>query len=227
MLGFIDWIQQARLRRWSTWLVLFVARSSASALAVGLAVGWLAVQAFQRVRLATAGLYPVASIATAALAFGAADVLHGSGFLAVYLAGLALGSAPIPARRTVTAFHEGLAWVAQLAMFLTLGLLVFPTQLGDVAVEGTLLALVLVLVARPVAALRRHAASPASTLRERALLGWAGLRGAVPVVLATFPVHRRTSPHSAGVLQHRLLRRAALDARCRARPSSRSRERWA
>ena len=102
-------------------------------------------------RLSSPGLYPVASLAAAALAFGAADTLGGSGFLAVYLRGLALGSANIPARRTVTAFHEGLAWVAQLAMFLTLGLLVFPSDLDEVAWRGTLLALVVVFVARPLA----------------------------------------------------------------------------
>jgi len=155
-------------------------------LAVGLSVGWLGVQAFRRAQLATAGLYPVASLAIAALAFGGADTLHGSGFLAVYLAGLVLGSAAIPAQQTITAFHQGLAWVAQVGMFLTLGLLVFPSQLGDIALEGTVLALVAVL-ARPLAVV------PATLLarfsaRERLVLGWAGLRGAVPVVLATFPV---------------------------------------
>ena len=82
------------------------------------------------------GLYPVASLAIAALAFGGADTLHGSGFLAVYLAGLALGSAAIPAQQTITAFHQGLAWVAQVGMFLTLGLLVFPHQLADICGRG-------------------------------------------------------------------------------------------
>ena len=102
----------------------------------------------------------MATLATAALAFGAASFLHGSGFLAAYLAGLALGSANIPAKRTVTVFHEGLAWVAQIAMFLALGLLVFPSQLGDVWFDGTVLALVLVLVARPLAALVATALDP-------------------------------------------------------------------
>ena len=120
-------------------------------LLAGVAIGWLAARAFLSVRLSSPGLYPVASLATAALAFGAADTLGGSGFLAAYLAGLALGSANIPAKRTVTAFHEGMAWVAQLTMFLTLGLLVFPADLGEVAWKGTLLALVVVFVARPLA----------------------------------------------------------------------------
>jgi len=156
-------------------------------LVVGVAIGWLGVQAFRRVRLATGGLYPVASLTAAALAYGLADVLHGSGFLAVYLAGLSLGGATIPAKRTVTAFHQGLAWVAQIALFLTLGLLVFPSQLGDVALEGSLVAAVLVFLARPLGA--AVATAPwGYDPREQAVVGWAGLRGAVPVVLATFPV---------------------------------------
>jgi cell volume regulation protein A len=146
------------------------------------------------VRLSSPGLYPVGSLAIAALAFGAAAALHGSGFLAVYLAGLTLGSGDLPARRTVTAFHEGLAWVAQLGMFLTLGLLVFPSELGEVAGTGTLLALVVVFVARPLATTLSTIGS-GFELREKALLGWAGLRGAVPVVLALFPVIEHV-PHS-------------------------------
>jgi cell volume regulation protein A len=165
---------------------LFV-RQLAIGAAVGLAVGYAAAFALREARLATAGLYPVATVAAVAVAFGAADSIHGSGFLAVYLAGLVLGSAPIPARQTIATFHEGLAWVAQLAMFMVLGLLVFPSDLGGVAFEGTVVALVLVLVARPLStflATLPFGFSP----REQFVLGWAGLRGAVPVVLATFPV---------------------------------------
>ncbi|HEY6758728.1 MAG TPA: potassium/proton antiporter [Baekduia sp.] len=154
---------------------------------VGLAVGSLFIFALRQARLATAGLYPVATLAAVALAFGAADTIHGSGFLAVYIAGLMLGSATIPGKQTIATFHEGMAWVAQLSMFLVLGLLVFPSQLGGVALEGTVLALVLVLVARPVATVLCTAPF-GFTWREQAVVGWAGLRGAVPVVLATFPV---------------------------------------
>ena len=89
--------------------------------AVGLAVGALGVIVLRRVTLPSAGLYPVASIAFAGMAYGGADTIHGSGFLAVFLAGLVIGSASSPARRTVITFHEGLAWVAQLALFLLLG----------------------------------------------------------------------------------------------------------
>jgi potassium/hydrogen antiporter len=185
VIGFIDWIQNPGYGL-DDLALLFVTEMGIGA-AIGVAVGWLAVQGFRRAELATAGLYPVGSLAMAALSFGAADTLHGSGFLAVYITGLMLGGANVPAKATVAAFHDGLGWVAQLVMFLTLGLLVFPEQLGDVALEGTVLALVIVFVARPIAAF-------VATLpfgfrpREQVLLGWAGLRGAVPVVLATFPV---------------------------------------
>jgi len=185
VLGFSAWITQPGYGL-ADFAWLFV-RQAVIGLAVGVAVGWLAVNAFRRARLATAGLYPVASLATAAVAFGAADVLHGSGFLAVYLAGLALGTATIPAKQTITTFHQGLAWVAQLTLFVTLGLLVFPSKLADVAGEGTVLAFVVVLVARPLSVALATAPFGYAP-REQAVLAWAGLRGAVPVVLATFPV---------------------------------------
>lgn len=184
VVGFIEWIEQPDYGLLDM-AGLFVREVGIGAL-VGIGVGFAAVWAFKRVALATPGLYPVASIATAALAFGAADTLHGSGFLAVYLAGLVLGSATIPARHTINTFHQGMAWIAQLGMFLVLGLLVFPSELPGVALEGTALALVLMLVARPVAAF--VAAIGPFSVADRAVLGWAGLRGAVPVVLATFPV---------------------------------------
>jgi cell volume regulation protein A len=167
--------------------VWLFARQIGIGLAIGLLVGRVGVWAFRRVPLATPGLYPVASMTVAALAFGAADSLHGSGFLAVYLAGLVLGDARLPGKRTVVAFHEGFASVAQIALFVVLGLLVFPSQLRDVALEASVLALVMAVLARPLATLIVTAFSRFS-LPERFVLGWAGLRGAVPVVLATFPV---------------------------------------
>jgi potassium/hydrogen antiporter len=185
VVGFVEWIQEDDFG--AADMAFLLVQELGIGLAVGVAVGWLAAEGLRRVRLDTAGLYPVATLATAAIAYGAADALHGSGFLAAYLAGLALGSARIPAKRTVTVFHQGLGWVAQIVMFLTLGLLVFPSELGAAAVEGTALALVLVLLARPVATFVGTAFDRFSAA-DRIVLGWAGLRGAVPVVLATFPV---------------------------------------
>ena len=167
--------------------ILQALRELSIGFAIGLAVAGAAVLFLRHVRLPSAGLYPVASIATGALAFGAAQSLHGSGFLAVFLAGLVLGTASTPARRTIVTFHDGLAWVAQLGLFLTLGLLVFPERLDDIALQGAAIAIATAVFARPIAAVVATLASGFS-LNERLLLGWAGLRGATPIVFATFPV---------------------------------------
>jgi cell volume regulation protein A len=171
---------------WGRVALLFVQELVIGAV-VGVVLGWLAVRVMRRANYVPDGLQLVASVSTLALAFGAADVLHGSGFLAVFLSGLVVGSADIPARRAVLAFHEGLASVAEIGMFFALGLLVFPSELGAVATRGTVLALVIAFVARPLAAFLATAMQGFS-YRQRLVLGWAGLRGAVPVVLATFPV---------------------------------------
>lgn len=185
VVGFIEWIGDPEYGVLDLILLFFTEMGIGAV--VGITVGMAAVHALQRTRLASAGLYPVATLSTVGLAFGGAETLHGSGFLAAYVSGLALGSARIPAKQTVTVFHQGLAWVAQIGLFLTLGLLVFPSQLADVWLEGTALALVLVFIARPVSAAVATVIDD-YTAGERILLGWAGLRGAVPVVLATFPV---------------------------------------
>ena len=185
VVGFIEWIQQPDYGLLDM-IGLFATEMGIGAV-VGVGVGWLAVRGLRNATLASPGLYPVATLATAGLAFGGASVLHGSGFLAAYLAGLVLGSERIPAKQTVTVFHQGLAWVAQITMFLALGLLVFPSELGEVWLKGTALALLLVFIARPLSA-ALATAFDRFTAGERVVLGWAGLRGAVPVVLATFPV---------------------------------------
>jgi potassium/hydrogen antiporter len=185
MIGFIEWIQEPGFGLAD--MAGLLALKLAVGVAVGYLVGRLAVVAFNQVRLPTDGIYPVATIAIAALSYGLAEVAHGSGLLATYLAALALGGANIPARRTVVAFHEGLGWVAQLSLFILLGLLVFPNQLDSVALKGLALSAVLILVARPLATFAATALAPLN-VRERLMLGWAGLRGATPIWLATFPV---------------------------------------
>jgi len=164
---------------------------------VGLAVGGLGVLVLQRVTLPSAGLYPVASVAFAGMAYGGADALHGTGFLAVFLAGLVIGSATSPARRTIITFHEGLAWVAQLALFLLLGLLVNPGDLIGIIPEGTAIAIVAAVLARPLASLL---VAYGFKVQERLMLGWAGLRGATPIVFATFPVTEEI-PHGHLIFQ--------------------------
>lgn len=126
-------------------------------------------------------------LALALLAFGVPTLLHGSGFLSVYIAAMILGSGTLPYRASLLRVNDAIAWLSQIAMFLVLGLLVFPSRLLDVAHVGILLALFLAFVARPlVVALClwpfRY------TAKDIGYIGWVGLRGAVPIVLATFPV---------------------------------------
>ncbi|HET7506719.1 MAG TPA: potassium/proton antiporter [Solirubrobacterales bacterium] len=185
VIGFIEWIQDPGYGI-ADMAGLLVLKLGLGAL-IGVGIGRLAVLALDRVRLPGEGIYPVATIAIAGLAYGVAEIAHGSGFLAVYLTALALGTARIPARRTVVAFHQGLGWVAQISLFILLGLLVFPSSLGDVAPEALALSAVLIFVARPVAAVVATLLAPLN-MRERLMLGWAGLRGATPIWLATFPV---------------------------------------
>lgn len=185
VVGFLSWITEP-VYGLDDMAWLFV-RELGIGTACGVAVGWLAVAGFGRLRLPAAGLFPVASLAVAALAYGLADTLHGSGFLAVYLAGLALGGARIPAHPLVVAFHQGVAWVAQVSLFVMLGLLVTPGGLENRLGPALGLSIVLMFVARPVAVFALTARESFFGA-ERVVLAWAGLRGAVPIVLATFPV---------------------------------------
>ena len=154
---------------------------------VGIAMGELIRWTLNRLKLELTGIYPVLSVAFALLTYGVTAELKGSGFLAVYLAGLFLRRRPVAHRRSLVQFHDGLAWLMQIAMFLILGLQVFPARLLPIAGIGLLVALFLIFVARPLSV---HVALVFSTLsfREQMLVAWVGLRGAVPIVLATFPM---------------------------------------
>lgn len=185
VIGFIDWIQQPGYG--VAQMAELLALKLALGMVIGVGFGWLASRTLQWLRLPSDGLYPVATLAIAGLAFGLAELGHGSGFLAVYLAGLAIGGERMPARRTLLSFHEGLGWLAQISLFILLGLLVTPEELDEVALHGLALSAALILVARPLATLAATALSPFD-FRERLMLGWAGLRGATPIWLATFPV---------------------------------------
>ncbi len=182
-IGLIAWIEEPDLGFPD--LVVSVLEQLGIGLAIGVALALLALWIFARLPHSIGSFAPVASVAAGALSFGIADVAGGSGFLAVYLVGLAVGSTPSRHRRQLVAFHEGLAFLAQVTMFVVLGLLVFPKDLPEVALAGLALAGLLMVVIRPVAVWLSTALS-SFTARERLLLGWAGLRGAVPIVLATF-----------------------------------------
>jgi len=183
-LGLIAWIEHPRTQGFGD-LAVLVVRQIGLGLAVGIALGSAAMWVFARIPESIGAFAPVASVAAASLSFGSADTIGGSGFLAVYLVGLAVGSTPSRYRRQLAAFHEGIAFVAQVGLFVLLGLLVFPHRLPGVALSGLALAFLLMLVARP-AAVWVSTVALGYTQRERLLLGWAGLRGAVPIVLATF-----------------------------------------
>ena len=149
---------------------------------MGRAMAWIV----NHVRLHVEGLYPVLTVALTLLTYGGTAVLGGNGFLAVYLAGLIMARGDFIHKRSLLRFHDGLAWLMQIAMFLALGLLVFPSRLLAVAGVALLAALFLIFIARPI--------SVALTLlpfrlpvRQQAMVAWVGLRGAVPIILATFP----------------------------------------
>jgi cell volume regulation protein A len=158
--------------------------------AVGLAFGAAGARLLRGVALPSSGLYPIAVLALAAAAFGAADVLHGSGFLATYLAALVLGNARLPHGAAVRGFAEGMGWLAQIGLFVLLGLLADPARLPGRFIPGVVVGLAVVLLARPLAVLASVTWFGVGW-REQVFLSWAGLRGAVPIVLATIPLAQR------------------------------------
>ena len=139
-----------------------------------------------RLKLYYEGIYPVIMISLVLLTYVIAVFLKGNGILAVYLAGLMLGQAEFPNKRMVVRFHDGLAWLMQIAMFVTLGLLVFPSHIVPLIGAGLLLTLLLMVVARPVSVFLCLLPFKIST-RKKAMIAWVGLRGSVPIILATFP----------------------------------------
>jgi cell volume regulation protein A len=153
----------------------------------GLAMGYGGRYILQRISPPAGGLYPVLTIALAFIAFGLPSILRGSGFLAAYVAAVVIGNGPMPYRGGILRVHDSVAWLCQLTMFLLLGLLVLPSQLITVAGAGLVIGLFLALIARPVTVLLclipfRY------PMREVVYVGWVGLRGAVPIILATYPV---------------------------------------
>lgn len=176
--------------------VVFGLRQLVGGAVIGVAVGWAGAALLRSVVLPTSALAPVVGLATAGVAYGAAASVGASGFLATYLAGVAVSTVAARWRRPLRRFHEAAGVTAEIVLFLLLGLLVFPSRLDEVLLPALAITAVLVLVARPLAVvallgpLRFRAA-------ELAVVSWAGLRGAVPMVLATFPL---TARHAEGEL---------------------------
>jgi cell volume regulation protein A len=154
---------------------------------LGYAVGRLMVYTLNRARLEYSGLYPVLTLGLVMLGYGGTAAIGGNGFLAVYIAGIVLGNSRFIHRNSLLHFHDGLAWLMQITMFLVLGLLVFPSHLVPIAGTALLVAVFQVLLARPLATFITLLPFRLG-LRENAMVAWVGLRGAVPIVLATFPL---------------------------------------
>jgi cell volume regulation protein A len=155
--------------------------------AAGYLLGKGAVFLINRLRLDYEGLYSVFTLTCVPLIYSAASLVKANGFLAVYIAGIVMGNSAFVQKKSLLRFHDGLAWLMQIAMFLALGLQVFPSHLVPVVATGILVAAFLMVLARPASVMIGLSFSRL-TLREKGLVSWVGLRGAVPIVLATFPL---------------------------------------
>ncbi len=184
-IGLIQLITQPDLSPLSL-VVLFVRQMLLGAV-LGYVFGKASVFLINRVKLGFEGLYPVLTLSLVFLTFGLTAIIGGSGFLAVYVAGIVLGHYDFIHKRSLARFHDGLAWIMQIAMFLTLGLLVFPSQLLPIVGIGLLTAGCLMFVARPVSVFLGLLPSRMNW-REKLFVSWVGLRGAAPIILATFPL---------------------------------------
>ncbi|MFC5805402.1 potassium/proton antiporter [Streptomyces formicae] len=171
------------------WYVLIgkIALELAIGAAIGLAVGFVGAYGLRHVALPASGLYPIAVMAIAVTAYAAGAIAHGSGFLAVYLAAMVLGNSRLPHWPATRGFADGLGWIAQIGMFVLLGLLVTPHELLQDFWKAVVIGLVLTMVARPLSVVVGLLPFRMGW-QEKALMSWAGLRGAVPIILATIPM---------------------------------------
>ena len=175
---------------WSDVILLFFYQMGIGALfGYGFARGMVLI--LNKLRFPYEGIYPVFAIAYAGLIYAATTLVNGSGFLAVYAAGLIIGNSDIIQKKSLLRFFDGLGWLGQIAMFLTLGLLVFPSELIPVIGSGVVISAFLIFCARPVGVFLSLAFSGFS-LKEKIFISWVGLRGAVPIILATFPLLAQT-----------------------------------
>jgi potassium/hydrogen antiporter len=170
------------------WTVpLLVIYELAAGAVIGLILGWLGAIALRHFALPATGLYPLATVAVCVIAFSSGQLAHASGLLATYVAGLVLGNSRLPHRGDTLSFAEGLGWLSQIGLFVLLGLFASPARLLDAIVPGLVAAAVLLMLARPLSVFLSVLPFKVPW-REQVFLSWAGLRGAVPIVLAMIPL---------------------------------------
>ncbi|MFA9407249.1 MAG: potassium/proton antiporter [Candidatus Dadabacteria bacterium] len=184
-LGFIHLITNPEASIWS--MVLLLIQQMVLGIVIGFIMGKAIVFTVNRLRLNFEGLYPVLTLALVIFTYGLTASIGGSGFLAVYIAGLILGGSDFIHKQSLTRFHDGLAWLMQITMFLILGLLVFPSRLLPIIASGILISLFLIIIARPIGVFISLPFGK-NSLKEKTFISWVGLRGAVPIILATFPL---------------------------------------
>ncbi|MEX0999750.1 MAG: potassium/proton antiporter [Thermodesulfobacteriota bacterium] len=184
-LGFIHLLTNPEASIWS--MVLLLIQQMVLGIVIGLIMGKAIVFTVNRLRLNFEGLYPVLTLALVIFTYGLTASIGGSGFLAVYIAGLILGGSDFIHKQSLTRFHDGLAWLMQITMFLILGLLVFPSRLLPIIVSGILISLFLIFIARPIGVFLSLPFGKIN-FKEKTFISWVGLRGAVPIILATFPL---------------------------------------
>ncbi|GAA0447103.1 MAG: potassium/proton antiporter [Bacillota bacterium] len=183
--SFIELIQIPETSIWSTIGSFFI--QMGLGLLIGLLLGKLTVMLINNIKLDTAGLYPTLAIGMATATYFLADFLGGSGLLAVYVMAVFVGNSDLMYRFSILRFNEGFAWMMQIVMFILLGLLVFPSQLTEVFWQGIILSIILMFIARPIAVFISMVFMKYN-VKEKLFISWAGLKGAVPIVLATYPI---------------------------------------
>lgn len=183
VLTFISLVQQGGTPQWGSAIAMLVVQ-----LAVGAVAGWLFGKALvwvvNKINIDNAALYPILILAGSFFVFAATYYMRGNSYLAVYIAGLVVGNSKFVHRRSTRNFFDGITWLAQLSMFLTLGLLVNPSELKEVLVPGLVISFVMIFVTRPLSVFLSLAPFRKYTLRDRLFVSWVGLRGAVPIIFA-------------------------------------------
>jgi potassium/hydrogen antiporter len=184
--AFLQLIQMPNLNPFN--LVLSFFWQMGMGLVLGALFGMVSVWIINKINLDSSGLYPVLSVSLAILTYALTSIIDASGLLAVYVMAIIVGNQELTYRHSIIRFNEGFAWMLQIVMFILLGLLVFPQHLPGIALQGILLSILLIFVARPLGVYVSLALDKSFNVKEKFFISWAGLKGAVPIVLATFPM---------------------------------------